>query len=315
MRYKLTFYLTAIMVACLPVNSQQLDLGLIYKQHIFYPNLVEGIRSMADGKHYTTLADDRYILKYDYRTGEIVDTLFSTEQIEFPEIIEINSYSVTDDGSVILFSAEEEKIYRYSFQANYFVYRTAEKILIPVFSEGKQKIAQLSPDGKYVAFVYENNLYLKDLMTSRITRVTTDGLKNHILNGEPDWVYEEEFTLTTGFYWSPDSRKLAYYRFDESDVREYYLLLYDSIYPELVSYKYPKAGETNSLVDICIYDLNKGTTTRMKTGPGSTGIYRGLNGCRIPGRYALPNLTACRTGPICILPIYRADNPISCTLK
>jgi dipeptidyl-peptidase 4 len=295
MKYKPIFFLAAFLFAWMPVSSQQLDLELIFKQHLFYPERVEGIRSMADGRHYTTLADDRHILRHDYRTGEVVDTLFSLDEIEYPEISDISSYSVTDDGSVILFSTAEEKIYRYSFQADFYVYRTAEKVLIPVFSEGKQKIARLSPDGKYVAFVFENNLYLKDLLTSKITRVTTDGLKNHILNGEPDWVYEEEFTLKTGFYWSPDSRKLAYYRIDESDVREYYLLIYDSIYPEPVSYKYPKAGETNSQVDICIYDLNRGTTTRMITGPESDRY--------IPRIKWLPN-----SGEICITELNRLQN-------
>ena len=106
-----------------------------------------------------------------------------------------------------------------------------------------------------VAFVRDNNLFIKDLVSGEENMVTDDGKAGHIINGTTDWVYEEEFGFTKGFSWSPDGSKIAYYRFDESDVMEYGMQMWGELYPEIYRYKYPKAGEKNSLVSIHVYDL------------------------------------------------------------
>ncbi|MBN1952074.1 MAG: S9 family peptidase [Bacteroidales bacterium] len=245
--------------------AEQLNLTLIQKYFLFYPARVDGICSMKDGLHYTTLEDEQAIVKFSYETGEVVDTLFSLEWID-EEIPYIGSYSLSDDEKQLLFETSEESIYRHSFKAEYYVYDLIKQQTTAVYSEGKQKLATLSPDGKKVAFVFENNLYLKFLDQDSLVQLTHDGLKNHILNGEPDWVYEEEFTLTTGYYWSPDSRKIAYYKFDESRVKEYCLILHHDLYPQLYTYKYPKAGEDNALVDIWVYDLDHASHQNMDVG-------------------------------------------------
>lgn len=289
--------LVVFITGIIPSNlrSQQLDLEMIYKYRLFYPERVAGIRSMQDGLHYTILDQDKTILKYSYETGRVVDTLFILDWVEQAEISEISSYTLSEDESYILFATELEKIYRYSFLSEYFVYDLVNKVLTPVYSEGKQKLATLSPDGRKVAFVFENNLFIKNIRTSKVSRITNDGLRNHIINGEPDWVYEEEFALKTGYYWSPDSRKIAYYRFDESRVQEYSLIFHKELYPEVFSYKYPKAGEENALVDIYVFDLMKEISVRMETS-GETDKY-------IPRIKWLPN-----SSEVCITELNRQQN-------
>ncbi len=244
--------------------AEELTLEMIFKFNLFNPNKVEEIQSMKDGLHYTALEDSKDIVKYSYETGEKVDVLLSLDWIEDLRYSEIVTYSLNKDETVIIIGTEEEKIYRYSYRANYYVYDVESRKIVPVYSEGKQQYTELSPDGRKVAFVFENNLYIKDIHSNTIAQVTHDGLKNTIINGAPDWLYEEEFDLKTGYYWSPDSRMLAYYRFDESQVHEYSLIFYESLYPELYTYKYPKAGENNSLVDIYTYDLIQGKTSKME---------------------------------------------------
>jgi dipeptidyl-peptidase-4 len=255
-----------IVTPFISAKSQRLDLAMIHKHYHFYPDKVYGIRSMKDGVHYTTLEDDWMIVKFRYEDGKAVDTIFTLDCIADTMISEISSYDLSEDEKHILFASDEEKIYRYSFQSDYYVYDLEKDSLIPVFNNGKQKLATLSPDGKKVAFVFNNNLYIKYINNDSIIQVTSDGLKNHVLNGEPDWVYEEEFALKTGYYWSPNSEYLAFYRFDESRVKEYNLLYYNDLYPELYTYKYPKAGEENALVDIFVYDLQTGSSIKMKRG-------------------------------------------------
>jgi dipeptidyl-peptidase-4 len=249
-----------------PLYAEDLTLEMIFKYNLFVPDKVEGIRSMNDGESYTYLENLRNIVKFNYATGERTDTLYSLDWNPELPVSEISSYELNDDETMMIFGTDKERIYRYSYQTNYLVYDISERRIIPVFNEGKQQLATISPDGCHVAFVFENNLYLKDIRTGIITQITYDGLKNSIINGSPDWVYEEEFALKTGYYWSPDSRKLAFYRFDESKVREISIIRYNDIYPELYTYKYPKAGEENSIVDIYVYDLFRGTTAKMEIG-------------------------------------------------
>jgi dipeptidyl-peptidase-4 len=137
----------------------------------------------------------------------------------------------------------------------------------PLSTGGKQQLATFSPDGTRVAFVRENNLYIKELEDNRESQVTFDGLRNEIINGMPDWVYEEEFAFSKGFMWSPDSRRIAYYRFDESRVKLFTMTKFGSLYPEPVAFKYPKAGEENSVVSVRVFDLDSGETVPMDVGP------------------------------------------------
>jgi len=267
---KVSLILGWVLLIALPLHAEDLTLEMIFKYQLFVPAKVEEIRSMKDGEHYTILENGSDIVKYRYATGELVDTLYSLIWNKELPVSEISSYDLNDNETVLIFGSEQEKIYRYSYQTDYYVYDVVEKEIKPVFPEGKQQLAKLSPDGQNVAFIFENNLYIRNIETSYITQITHDGSKNAIINGAPDWVYEEEFALKTGYYWSPDSRRLAFYRFDESRVKEYSLLRYQDLYPELYTFKYPKAGEENSVVEIYVYNLIEGTSNMMNTGEDST---------------------------------------------
>ena len=235
------FFLLVILL--ISARGEDLSLDMIFRYNLFSANKIVGIQSMNDGLHYSILQDSKDIIKYSYETGEKVETLFSLDWFEDLQLSEIISYALNKTETAILFGTGQEKVYRYSYRASYYVYDIAGKKVIPVFPEGKQYLAELSPDGSRVAFVFENNLYVKDIQTDKLIQITSDGLKNETINGSPDWLYEEEFTLLTGYYWSPDSRKIAYYRFDESKVHDYSLIFYESLYPELYTYKYPLAGD------------------------------------------------------------------------
>jgi len=235
----------------------------------FIPELLEGLNSMSDGEHYT-LQNRGRIDQYSYRTGKRVETLFDASG--FPEITRIDAYHFNGTEEKILIETEHEKIYRHSYLAEYYVFDRKAGTLVPVSSKGKQQLGTFSPSGSQVAFVRNNNLYIRDLQMKEEIQVTFDGVKNEVINGAPDWVYEEEFEFAKGFCWSPDSKKIAFYRFDERRVREFRMILYGKLYPELHEFRYPKAGEENSVVSIHVYDIETGRTTQMDVG-GETDQY------------------------------------------
>ncbi len=275
--------------------AEPLTLELIYKQGLFNPTTVNGLISMKDGIHYTLLENNSEIVRYDYKKGIEQEVLFSCDWIETGELPYITAYSFCDNEDVLLLAGYQENLYRYSYYADFYTYNRSSHTLSPVYNEGLQRMAALSPDGKHVAFVFENDLYVRNIQSGAITRVTNDGKWNHIINGATDWSYEEEFALLTGFKWSPDSKKIAFYRFDESDVKEYQLTYYRDLYPDEYSYKFPKAGENNSLVDIYVYNLEEASTIKMYTGE-ETDRY-------IPRIKWLPNSVE-----ICILVLNRLQN-------
>jgi dipeptidyl-peptidase-4 len=168
----------------------------------------------------------------------------------------VDSYQVLGEGSFLV-SRETRQIYRYSSEAFYFHIDLATKKVIELFPGRKVKFPALSPDKNMVAYVLDNDLYTTDLKSGKITRLTFDGKHNYIINGGPDWVYEEEFSLKTAFQWSPDGKQIAYLRFDESEVKEFGMDFYLNNYPERVLFKYPRAGEQNSKVSVWMLDLKK----------------------------------------------------------
>lgn len=236
----------------------------------FIEKHVTGINWMNDGKFYTALADNK-VVQYDITSGQPVRTLADGAVLSTPLVIE--DYSFSADESKMLLQTQRESIYRRSFVAEYFVYDRNTNTLRPLSSRGRQSYATFSPDGTKVAFVRANNLYYVTLADMAEEQVTSDGQFNSVINGTTDWVYEEEFSLVVGFEWSPDGQKLAYYRFDETEVKEYNLQLWGQfLYPVDYRYKYPKAGERNSTVTIWIYDLVSKQKVQVNTGR-ETDIY------------------------------------------
>lgn len=234
----------------------------------FRQQSVRSLNWMNDGQFYSALSDNK-VIKYSVRTGDEVETIVDGDAIE----LEIDSYGFSDDESLVLIMTDRESIYRRSYTAIFYLYDRNSKE-VKKLSDGRQSYATLSPDNSKIAFTRDNNLFYVDLNTDEEVAVTTDGKFNYIINGSTDWVYEEELYLTKAFAWAPDSKRLAYYRMDESGVREYNMQVWNegALYPEDYRYKYPKAGEDNSVVEIYLYDL--ATKEKVKADIGEeTDIY------------------------------------------
>lgn len=218
---------------------------------------VYGVRSTADGEHYTSSSGGR-IIRYAYATGQAVDTLYDGG-------LRFTSYTLLDNEQSILLETDPSYIYRHSHTARYHLYDIASATTTELVAdiEGKR---DLTVQGDKVIFAAGNNLYVYALDGTRLF-ATTDGEWNHIINGTTDWVYEEEFAFTCAYSLSPDGTRLAFLRFDESAVREFPMNRFDGkLYPTVYSYKYPKAGEVNSTVELLVADLSSGRITRMDTG-------------------------------------------------
>ena len=269
---KISFF--SIIVLLLTVMSspaqdtlKNITLEDIWTNYSFYPRSIRGINSLSNGKEYTMIQKGSVIV-YDYKTGDSVSTLVRAGDLvpdgeEKP--IKLQSFSMSRDETKFIIPTETEAIYRHSSESVYYIWDTQTKKLQKL-STGKQRLADFSPDGSQVAFVRNNNIFIKNLETGEEHQITNDGKFNSIINGTCDWVYEEEFGFTKAFFWSPDGKKIAYYRFDESRVKEYTLTNYGELYPELYTYKYPKAGEDNSIVEIFVYDLDKKKAVKMDVG-------------------------------------------------
>lgn len=244
-------------------------------------------QSMADGKHYTDLSrDGRAIVKYRYQDGKAVDTLLNLNTVRPEEGLDISKlriygYELSQDEERILLWSDPEYIYRRSYKADYYYYVIqaggVKRNLIKRLTTGKVQASTLAPDGRSVVFMRDNNLYLVKVMTAGIDlaerQITDDGERNKVINGVPDWVYEEEFSMDRAIAWSPDSKMVCWLRWDESAVREYYLPTYKGsfpshdeyeLYPGQYTYKYPKAGETNATVSVWSYDVFSKKSKQMK---------------------------------------------------
>ena len=230
----------------------------------FEQKTVSGVRSLSDGERYTTMSDGR-VLCFSYRTGEPAGVLFDASAAE-PRI-EFTDYVLSADERRLLLTTDVEPIYRHSFTAEYWIYDRQDGSLRRLSQGGPQQQAQFSPDGSRVAFVRGGNLFVADPTAGSERQLTFDGRFNHIINGLPDWVYEEEFSFARAFAWSPDGRKIAYLRFDESRVKQYNMNRFaGGLYPENYTFKYPKAGEQNSVVELYCCDAADGSMVRMDTG-------------------------------------------------
>lgn len=274
---KLSGILLVVALFCSSLSAQpKLSLNDFFVNGTFYTKGVYGLRSMNDGEHYTVLEGNRsQIVKYSYKTGLPVETLLDIKKIENSPVRYINDYAFDANESRILLCTNKKSIYRHSFTADYYIYDFKNKEIKPLSEGGSQRLATFSPDGYRIAFVRDNNLFIHDLRFGSERQITSDGNYNHIINGAPDWVYEEEFSFNRAFEWAPDGSALAYIKFDESDVREFQMNMFEGqrpslkeneLYPSNYSYKYPKAGEKNSKVSVWVYDVADRTTVQMETG-------------------------------------------------
>lgn len=238
----------------------------IYSKRIFAANSVNGFVSMKNGETYTTLEDYKDIVLWNYKSGKVIDTLLSLNRNVFG-LKYIYDYSFNKAEDKILFSTNVEPIYRRSFLAEYYIFDVKTNELQSLSEKGAQQLAEFSPDGKHIAFFRDNNLFIKNINTKEEHQITFDGKKNEIINGAPDWVYEEEFGFNKAYVWSPESDKIAYMKFNETNVKNYSLTFYNNLYPTIYNYKYPKAGEDNSIVTVHFYNLKTKETLNVDIGP------------------------------------------------
>lgn len=235
---------------------------------------IYGIKPMLDGQYYTQISPDRKrIVKYSFKTGKQVEAIFDVEKARDCTLKYFDDYIMSPDEKLILIQTKTRSIYRRSFTAEYYIYNVKNNTIEPLSKNGPQQVPLFSPDGFQVAFVRNNNIYLvKLLFGNSESQITKDGEYNKILNGIPDWVYEEEFGFNRAFDFSADSKMIAYIRFDESQVPMYKFPLYKGMNPEYTefatypgeyTYKYPKSGEVNSTVSVHTYDIKSHVTRKM----------------------------------------------------
>lgn len=246
------------------------DLWVRYR---YYPRPPNEFRWMADDNYYSLL-ENGAIVRYSVETGEQVDKILDFGDLDLQGISpgDISSYEFSRDESKVLLKAQVESIYRRSRQQTCLVVDLQSKETLLIHYGQKVINPTFSPQGNQLAYVFGNNIHLTDLATGEFEEITYDGEQNAIINGLTDWVYEEEFAFVQAFAFSPDGNRIAFYRFDEREVPEFTMPLYNGLYPEQYTFKYPKAGEANSVVSIHVYDLDSKKTVQADLG-SETDIY------------------------------------------
>jgi dipeptidyl-peptidase-4 len=245
--------------------QQKITVEAIYTGQFQAKGMVE-LQSMKNTNQYTVLNADEasgnlQIEVFDFATLKKVNTLIETKN-QSKLLGGIDSYTFSADEKQILIANTTNPIYRHSFTADYFLYNLETKELTKIQEQVQEPV--FSPDGKKIAYVKENNIYIYDVTSKTNSQITTDGKKNEIINGITDWVYEEEFAFVRAFDWSKDSKKIGFIRFDESQVPEFSMSVFaKDLYPKIETFKYPKAGEKNSLVSLHLYTVDSKITKKV----------------------------------------------------
>ena len=276
------FFLLCSLTLSAQNGTKQFEFDDFFKNYTFNAPGIRELRSMKDGITFSKIENQgTQISVFSFLTGQRIKNILDLNTLDSITIKSFTDYSFSPDETKILLLTGREAIYRRSFVADYYVYDTVKRTLKPLSAKGKQQVATFSPDGTKVAFVRQNNLFYADLITGTEVQVTTDGKKNSIINGIPDWVYEEEFSFNKAFDWSPDGKTLAWIRFDESRVPEFSMTMFqgqapsldqNKLYPGVETFKYPKAGEENSKVTVQCYNLADSIVHTINIG-NDTDIY------------------------------------------
>ncbi len=231
---------------------------------------------MPDGQSYLKMSDDgKTISRYDVATGKLIETIFDCTKTRGDQKLDrISAYTVSPDGSLLLVYKERQQIYRRTFRAAYYIFDIRRNTLKPLSTaHPMQQSPVVSPDGRMIAFMAaDNNIYVHKVDYGSEVAVTTDGKVNSIINGIPDWVYEEEFSTNRSMEWAPDNSMLCYLKYDESQVPAFSFTEYEgacdpkpqyALYPGDYTYKYPVAGEPNSKVTLHSYDVETRKTKQL----------------------------------------------------
>ncbi|MBP3289374.1 MAG: S9 family peptidase [Alistipes sp.] len=216
---------------------------------------VWGLRSMQDGEHYT-VSSRGAIVRHSYADEAVCDTIYKGR---------FATYQFSPDEGMIILGNNYRSVYRHSAYVDYEIVNTADGKSVATLNDVRD--LTLSPDSKLVAFAKDNNLYVGELGKEPVA-ITSDGEWNHIINGTADWVYEEELGFTQGYAFSPDSKQIAYMRFDESQVPLFEMMMFNgTLYNKPYTFKYPKAGDANSIVEVWVYDIATGKKSKIDVGP------------------------------------------------
>lgn len=275
----------------------------------FIPQNIYGIIPIpGDGEHYSQMnAEGTQIIKYSFKTGKQVEVLFDAATARECPFKRFDSYSFSPDGSRLLIATETKPIYRHSYTAVHYLYSLKRNLegkinnVVEKLSDGgPQQVPVFSPDGNLVAFVRDNNIFLvKLLFGNSESQVTEDGKRNEILNGIPDWVYEEEFSFDRALEFSADSKMLAFIRWDEREVSSYSFPLFAGEAPHLASfekypgaytYKYPKTGEANSKVSVHTFDIKSRVTRTIPVPLDEDGYIPRIRFSKDPSKLAIMTL-------------------------
>ena len=262
---KACFLLIAVTIA-VSSFAQSLNLKDI-TSGVYRPKGVPATVSSADGEfYYQPNTEQTQIIKYSYKTGQPVATVFDVSTARDCNISKFEGYLMSPDENRLLVYTSSEPIYRRSFKADYY-YFDIRRNLIKKLTENKSK--QQSPvfsrDGRMLAYVTDNNIWLAKFDYGTESQITKDGAFGKIINGATDWAYEEEFTVTELMDFSPDNKLLAFVKFDETNVPEFSFQNFKhQLYPTLQSFKYPKAGEANSKVSCNVFDIESKTIRDIK---------------------------------------------------
>ena len=307
----------AVGVACSSVAAgEQLDLKSI-TQGKFSQQTMTAVRPSAGGETYTQISADRkQIVSYSFRTGKQEQVIFDASTARGGQVSRVDNYIMSPDGQRILIQTDTKPIYRRSFTATYYIYEIRNNKLVPLSDGGPQQTPVFSPDGNQIAFVRDNNIYLVKLLYDNAeSQVTKDGKRNEVLNGIPDWVYEEEFSTNSSMVFSADSKQIIWIRYDESQVKQFSLQLYKGMtpekpeyaeYPGTYSYKYPVPGQVNSKVSVHSYDIKSHQTRRIDLPLDADGYIPRIKATSDPTKIAIFTLNRHQD----LLRIYMA-NPLS----
>ncbi|MCF0191648.1 MAG: S9 family peptidase [Marinilabiliaceae bacterium] len=263
-------------------TKRDVEINDLYNSALMWPeDPMNNMVDIGNGSGLYAVREGLTVALYDYAGKEQKKTLMNLKSLtEGAGLIQyISEIEPTSSETQFIVRTKKKRIYRHSYEADHYIYNTHYNTLTPLSQGGRERCVEMSPNGAYVAFVRDGNIYLKKMKYNSTSAITTDGALNKITNGAPDWVYEEEFSTNKSLCFSPDSKEIAYIKYDESKVKEFSFPTYShnlekegESYPGSYTFKYPKAGEENSIVKVCVYNIETRKTKEMQIG-SNTDIY------------------------------------------
>ena len=265
--FRISIVILIIFNTSLAWSQSAITLEDIWTTRKYSSEDVYGIRSLNDGEHYSVLETGE-VEKYNYETGDPIETIVGLKDLVFNgDTLKVQMYAFNKSETKLLLATEGKQLYRHSTSYRYFAFDRSNRKLTELAGGAHVFHATFSPVSNQVAYVRENNVFVEDLDSGKMLQLSSNGKKNEIINGMSDWVYEEEFAFTKAFQWSSDGRFVAFYEFNEKDVKEFSMTTYQGeLYPEEYRFKYPKAGEDNSKVKVFIYQIDKEAKVQVEIG-------------------------------------------------